>query len=1255
MKLKQQIESAINDFNNPDLFEAGINLFKTLGYNTYRQSRLDNPTFDGFYNDFIGGNDKIPDVEKFKKKALTSDWQNIEMLFQLTESEMNTQGTLFSAGKVDNTIIEAYLFFAIELKEIAYSRTKLSDITRYLNRVFPMPVMVLFKYGGYLTLSVIKRRLHKRDESRDVLKKVTLIKDIKIEDPHRAHIEILFDLSLEELRKKHAVTNFVELDKAWQKTLDSSELNKKFYKELAIWYYWAVKNTEFPDDAEKNREIRNASSIIRLLTRLIFVWFIKEKELVPGKLFNRSKLDDILNYKDKNESSFYKAVLQNLFFATLNQEQNKRAFRKNGQNYNVTNLYRYKKLFKIDKIKILELFKNIPFLNGGLFECLDKPHPTKKGPHGGDIIIRIDGFSDRDDNILKVPDYLFFSSKGEDVDLNEIFGTRNKNYKAIGLITILDKYKFTIAENTPIEEEIALDPELLGKVFENLLASYNPETKTTARKQTGSFYTPREIVDYMVDESLKASLSNLVSKKIDGVSEEDIQTGLEILFAYTEKEHAFTETEVSKVIEAVSELKILDPACGSGAFPMGILHKLVFILSKLDKHNERWKELQKQRALKETEAAYNLGNKDERHQRLAEIEKAFDFNTSDYGRKLFLIENSIYGVDIQPIAVQIAKLRFFISLIVDQDVDKTKENLGILPLPNLETKFVAANTLIGVDKPDQGNFADLKTKDLENELLIIRHKHFNAKTQKTKRKYREEDKRIRHEISQALKKSGWPSDTAEMLADWDPYDQNQFASFFDMEWMFGARDGFDIVIGNPPYIKEYTDKKAFNGFREQSSYYQGKMDIWYGFACIGIDLLKITGNLCFIATNNWVTNAGASKFRKKVIEETKINKLLDFNNYMIFENADIQTMIMIFNKALNIDKYRFDYRKLQGDNLANNNVNDLFLKNKTENTLFYTPQIIKKNHLNTLLVFNDPKIDDVLQKITVKDYFLLNTNEVANGIHSHHDFVNKRMQIVLGKDFSVRDGIFALSKTEKNLLNLTNIEKNILKPYYTTNELNKYYGDKNNSYWLIYTSSKFKKPENIKPYPNIKKHLDKFKDIITSDNRPYGLHRARKEAFFTGEKIIALRKCAKEPIFTYTDFDCYVSATFYVIKTEKINNKFLAGFLNSKLCAFWLRYKGKMQGNNYQVDKEPLINIPIPQISPQSQLPFISLVDTILAKKEKSEDTTALEAEIDARVAHLYNLTEEEYSLILKETNCPDPFRVAALNVYRDIARGKIK
>lgn len=829
--MKQQIQNAIRNFGTDDLFDAGIRLFDTLGYNTERQSRLDFPTYQGFYENFLEENDNIPDLRKFERRALTDHWERVELLFQLSESEMTNQEMLFDTKKVDDTIIEAYLFFAIRLRDEEHSRTVLSDITRQMNRVFSMPVMLLFVYGGHLTLSVIKRRLHKRDETRDVLEKVTLVKDIRMDDPHRAHIEILHDLTLEELRKHHAVSNFVELHNAWHKVLDCSELNKRFYKELANWYFWAVGNVTFPKDAEKNEEVRNATAIIRLLTRLIFVWFVKEKGLIPQHLFDREKLNQILNFEDKNDSNFYKAILQNLFFATLNQEQDKRGVRKSRQHYNVTNLYRYEHLFCIPPDEILKLFEEIPFLNGGLFDCLDKPHPTEKGPKGGDKVIRIDGFSDRDDNPLKVPDFLFF---GHDtaVDLNQVFGTRGKTYKAKGLIHLLNKYKFTIMENTPITEEIALDPELLGKVFENLLASYNPETRTTARKQTGSFYTPREIVDYMADESLKASISTLAAKKMGRkATDEDIKTGLDILFAYTEEAHLFNEDEASTIVRAISELKILDPACGSGAFPMGILHKLVFILGKLDADNSMWRELQKEKAVQETENAYNSENREERQLKLYEIEHAFNFNMSDYGRKLYLIENCIYGVDIQPVAVQISMLRFFISLVAEQRVDRTKENCGIRPLPNLETKFVAANTLMGIEKPkEQRGISDnLEIEDLENELKEIRHKHFSAKTPKTKRKHRNADKEIRERIAELLAESFGDETTAKLLANWAPYNQNASADFFDPEWMFGIRDGFDIVIGNPPYVRHEKIKHLKPILKKQYKCYTGTSDLYVFF------------------------------------------------------------------------------------------------------------------------------------------------------------------------------------------------------------------------------------------------------------------------------------------------------------------------------------------------------------------------------------------------------------------------------------------
>ena len=769
-ELKKQIQSALNNFINGNLLDNTKALLKILGYESERTFQLSPNNYKGFTEYFENQSVKFD-----KDKARTKEWQTIDIIFQLTEDDIKKNYNLFQIKRVDNTIIESYLFFALSLSGDKYTRSDLVRITREINKLTPMPSMILFLYNNYLTVSVIDRRLHKRESTKDVLEKVTLIKDIYITKPHRAHIEILYDLSLQNLIYKYSVSNFVELHNAWRKTLDTSELNKKFYREIANWYFWAVQNVEFPDDAEKDRDIRNAISVIRLITRLIFVWFIKEKGLIPDELFNQSKLKQTLAYTDKNKSTYYKAILQNLFFATLNTEMGKSQFRSKAkeqgnrdQHYMIHNLFRHADYFINQQDAFKAYFTRIPFLNGGLFECLDKRDEVTGKP------IRIDGFSDRKDNVLKAPDYLFFSAE-QSIDLNEIYGTRSKSYKVKGLIDILDSYKFTIDENTPVEEEIALDP-----------------------------------------------------------------------------------------------------ACGSGAFPMGILHKLVYILSKLDPDNSKWRELQKQKAIKETEEAYRIGDKEERTKRLLDINEVFENNASDYGRKLYLIENCIYGVDIQPIAVQIAKLRFFISLIVDQHVDPKNENLGVRPLPNLETKFVAANTLIGIEKPAQLLLRNPEIDRKEKELKEARERHFTARTPQTKEKYRKEDERLRAEISELLKKDGFPRETTEKLAKWNPYDQNASADFFDPEWMFGVTEGFDVVMGNPPYIKKYTYREAFDGVRE-SPYYQGKMDIWYLFACLSLDMLrKGSGILTFIATNNWVTNAGASKMRNKVIKNAQMLKMLDF-------------------------------------------------------------------------------------------------------------------------------------------------------------------------------------------------------------------------------------------------------------------------------------------------------------------------------------------------------------------------------------------
>ncbi|MFN3605224.1 MAG: hypothetical protein ACK4UJ_11005, partial [Leptonema sp. (in: bacteria)] len=282
-------------------------------------------------------------------------------------------------------------------------------------------------------------------------------------------------------------------------------VTKEFYQKIANWYFWALKNVRFPKDAESQPNGRNIA-LIRLITRVIFIWFMRQKGIIKKELFDRRFLEGILKDLSPKESTYYKAILQNLFFATLNTPIEKRKFRREerykgylNKDYMNHTYYRYHVLFK-DPNMIKELFNEIPFLNGGLFECLDKKKNDESNDTGREI--RIDGFSDDPKKQPYVPNFLFFS-EDKIVDLNEDYGTKNKTYSTKGLIDILSSYNFTIDENTPVDEEVALDPELLGRVFENLLASYNPETATTARKATGSYYTPREIVDYMVKESLK--------------------------------------------------------------------------------------------------------------------------------------------------------------------------------------------------------------------------------------------------------------------------------------------------------------------------------------------------------------------------------------------------------------------------------------------------------------------------------------------------------------------------------------------------------------------------------------------------------------------------------------------------------------------------------------------------------------------------------------------------------------------------------
>lgn len=695
-------------------------------------------------------------------------------------------------------------------------------------------------------------------------------------------------------------------------------LTKEFYQELSDWYAWAIKIIRFPNDLnDKTDDDKfNSESAIRLITRLIFVWFLKQRHLIPDEFFDEAYLSEKLlkNFKpyqmggllhDVGEVKYYTAILQNLFFAMLNspitpeggKELSERHFRKlneqgkpSSSDYDNNKLMRYESYFKNPQLFVDLANRTVPFLNGGLFDCLDD---KDKG-------IYYDGFSDSERSIksLYIPDFLFFISE-TDVDLSVWYNDkRKKKVKVRGIINILKRYNFTVEENTPFDKEVSLDPELLGKVFENLLASYNPETQTTARKQTGSFYTPREIVQYMVDESLVAHLKRTVG--------DDLEQQYRQLMQYTDEDVSLTDDQRRQIMLSLYNCKVLDPACGSGAFPMGILQQMVHILSRIDPDNKMWKEMMRSVAINKTSEAYLTASDEERNEIINDIERSFDqsINRPDYARKLYLIENCIYGVDIQPIAIQISKLRFFISLVVDQNTNTDPaDNFGIRPLPNLEAKFVAANTLIGLDKKDASLFDSEEIKAKENELKIAKHKIFGAKTVRTKRKYKKIVNELRKEIADMLEHSGAVGNKeARQLASWDMFDQNDYSKFFDPEWMFGVKDGFDIVIANPPFVllqNSSISKIEQNILKHTYQVASYKVDLYHLFIEKGYDLLKKYGVLCYINPSNFLTNNYTEKLRLFILNNCSINLIINIVSN-VFE-ASVNTCIISFVKQKNFN------------------------------------------------------------------------------------------------------------------------------------------------------------------------------------------------------------------------------------------------------------------------------------------------------------------------------------------------------------------
>ena len=1274
-----------------------------------------------------------------------------------------------------------------------------------------------------------------------------------------------------------------------QEAFSVEPITKQFYEKLQRWYFWAITKVEFPKDAEQETNGREVA-IIRLITRLMFIWFMKVRELIPTELFDEENIHNVL-LKDfsAEESTYYKAILQNLFFATLNTKQNERKFRSEirgikGYNpdFGNPNVFRYHKLFN-DSEELEKLFSKIPFLNGGLFECLDYKTKDKSERK------YIDGFTSTIEHQPKVPNFLFFS-KIEKVDISSFFGQENKTYEVEGLINLLSNYNFTIDENEPDDVEVALDPELLGSIFENLLASYNPETATTARKATGSFYTPREIVNYMTNESLKQYfrqgigsilLSNNLQKEkeeeyaiedsfLDPNSEIIIKQGIlphwtqenswyfitfrladsipmekveqlkrdrkiwfekkkkkdgeeyskedlkEYYYLFSERvekwlnagygkcvlkdklnaeivanaikhfenkryeldewvvmpnhvhvlvkplenysisdithswksfsaneinkninlsgqlwmhesydhivrnekafraiknyirqnpqkagiviapnassfreeetqkeassfqeheqitkqnpkqdalgtlfdsssENPFDEQTTKQIIDLINNLRVVDPAVGSGAFPMAMLNKLVFILGKLDPENKHWKQSQIDGVKK------SVSDSVVQRKLIEQIERQFKEKNADYGRKLYLIEKCIYGVDIQQIAVEIAKLRFFISLLVDEKIDwnKPENNYGIEPLPNLDFKLMQGNSLIstyaGIDFNDKKEVqtenllfdADETYKELIKEFEELKHQYQNEADNITKKELRDKidkaiiklfeekisehfpelkrieenakqfpkeeqrKKYISEEKQKLTKRLGF--DIEQVEKDLTAYTEGRKAKDFFL-WnvyfaeVFSEKGGFDVVIGNPPYVEHKKLKHIAKRLKPNYEVYTGSSDLSVYFFEKGFNLLKLNGTLSYISTNKFF-NTGYGKTLRRYLLTKKINQIINFEQVEVFEGVLVSSVVFISENKTQNKNGQFKFVE--------------FKKEKNWKSTFDEKLCEREKQ------FHQSIFDD-------SEWVFLNSNEdsLKKKIERNGKIVQEIEGIEIKRGVTTGFDLAFIIDTETKIL-LDSVD--IIKPLLLGKDIKKYLTNFNNNFLINSHNGRRGKNDRIilkRDYSKVYDYLIKFNKensnkvkIRTDQGEDWtNLRNCAFLDLFDKEKIVWPLTADKWAFALDKDKHYLTSGGFFMV-SSKYSLKVILAILNSKLMEYYFSFIGVMTaGGAYTLKKATIECLPIR--FPKNNKPFEKLVNKIITKKENGEDTTAEEQEIDIMVYKLYDLTYEEVKIV---------------------------
>jgi len=879
-------------------------------------------------------------------------------------------------------------------------------------------------------------------------------------------------------------------------------VNKEFYKEISQTFTKLVNGLlKLPSTQDKSQT--NLEFAVRLIGRVIFCWFLREKKseagfaLMPKDLLS---LEAVIKNKD-----YYHKILEPIFFEVLNRPVRSR---------------------REDFAK--EPFSSVPYLNGGLFS-----------PQEDDFYKRTNGdFQSQHHNTLVVPDGWIES-----------------------FFDILETYNFTIDENTSYDEELSIDPEMLGRIFENLLAEINPETGESARKSTGSYYTPRVIVNYMVDESLLLYL-----KEQTGIKEEKLKT----IISYDlddDVENPVTPDDKEKIIDALERVKILDPACGSGAFPIGALQKIVFILQQTDADGQLWFKKQ-------------IKNTSPEIRRV--IEREFEHENFDYIRKLGIIRENIYGVDIQPIATEISRLRCFLTLIVDERIQDGVENRGIEPLPNLDFKFVTANSLISLPKIDQAQSSMFDDYQKIDDLKNTRDQYFNAsgiEREQLKTEFVMQQKRL---VDQLIKEHGFmgvaKAELTQKLTDWEPF-IHKSTSWFDPEWMFGIKNGFDVVIANPPYIdSEGMVKNKLESLREyivkNYRYTRGNWDIYIAFFERGFDNLKDNGILTFISPDKWISKSFGNELRKNKYQS--LYSILNAGRH-VFESAKVDSIV----------------------------------------TIFYNKKQI--NNLRVFSIYNEaPSFVRDYDKSNLKPPFALDCvfSEHLSLIDKIESFSSEITTLNCENACATSDA-YKLSPLIEDLTDGYNPDTNF--KIINTGTIGKWsskWGLKN----MTYLAKKYSYPIVSK-----KAFFNEFKNSYSSKS-------IRPKLILKGLNQLDVCLDVKGEIIPG-------KSTLIISGFSERRLKYLMAYLNTSLPIFYLKekYPASSYNQGTTFTKDMINSLPIPQISSSDEDQIIQNVDTIIKLTEsedylqnstKQEQVKEFEKQINQKIYKLYNLKPEEISII---------------------------